>query len=744
MPTLADSLVSSTARPLPMRVRPDLEVRRHRYQGRQFWVIKDPVGLTYFRFQEEEFVVLQSLDGKTSLDELKKRFEREFAPQKIGLDELGRLVGTLHRNNLLIADLPGQGPQLLKRRAQRTRQKVFGALSNILSIRFRGLDPERLLTAMLPYTRWFFTPAAATCCIVFALSALLLVTVQFDEFQSKLPTFHQFFAAKNWIYLGIAMAVTKVIHEFGHGLSCKYFGGECHEMGVMLLVFTPCLYCNVSDSWMLPSKWQRAFIGAAGMYVELVIASVATYIWWFSEPGMLNQLALSTMFVCSVSTVLFNANPLMRYDGYYILSDLTEIPNLRQKSTTLLSRKLGKWCLGLKEPDDPFLPQRNQLFFVAYSIAASVYMWIVTFSITWFLYHVAKGNGLQIFGQMLAVMAVVSLLMMPLYRLFRFFYLPGRIDQVKKPRLFATLAVLAGLAAAFALAPIPYHVYCPLEVKPANAETVYVEVPGILETVFVKPGERVEKGQVLAQLINLDLDMKIAEMIGKRENLSTRLDVLSRIRFDDSSANDEIQSVEKTLAAVETQLVKMEEDRRKLQLKAHVSGTILSPPRVAAQTHAEDNLPSWEGSPLDSKNAGAALAEGVVFCLIGQPTQMEAVLVIDQSEIDFTREGQSVEIKLDALPHDTFNSALGPVSPENMKIAPKGLSNKAGGDIETKTDETGQERPISTSYQAVAPLPDNGEIYVPGMRGRAKISAGEQTAARRLWRYLQRTFNFEL
>ena len=148
---------------------------------------------------------------------------------------------------------------------------------------------------------------------------MTLVLVQFGEFQRKLPEFHQFFGPSNWFYLAIAMGFTKVLHEFGHGLSCKHFGGECHELGVMLLVLTPCLYCNVSDSWMLPNKWHRAFIGAAGMYVEICIASIATFLWWFSAPGLLNNICLSTMFVCSVSTVVFNGNPLLRYDGYYIL-----------------------------------------------------------------------------------------------------------------------------------------------------------------------------------------------------------------------------------------------------------------------------------------------------------------------------------------------------------------------------------------------------------------------------------------
>ena len=178
-----------------------------------------------------------------------------------------------------------------------------------------------------------------------ALAAAALVFTHFDAFQARLPTFQQFFAGHNWLLLAAALAGAKVLHEFGHGLACKRFGGECHEMGVMLLVFTPCLYCNVTDSWMLPSKWRRAAIAAAGMYVELALAAGATFLWWFSNPGIVNSLSLNTMFICSVSTLAFNANPLLRYDGYYILSDLLEIHNLRQKADAVIRRAVTRWTL---------------------------------------------------------------------------------------------------------------------------------------------------------------------------------------------------------------------------------------------------------------------------------------------------------------------------------------------------------------------------------------------------------------
>ena len=447
MVTLRDSLLSSSARMLPIRRRPDLVARRQHYLGRSYWVVKDPVGLNYFRFQEEEYAILQMLDGQTSLDEIKDRFEADFPPQKITLEELQQFLGMLHRSGLVVTDLPGQGRQLRQRRDERVRKQWLSAVSNILCIRFKGFDPERLLNWLYPYFRWFFSPITLALCCLLGLSALLLVAVEFDVFHSKLPEFYQFFNVHNAFLLALVLGVTKVMHEFGHGLACKHFGGECHEMGIMVLVLTPCLYCNVSDSWMLPNKWHRAGIGAAGIYVEVVLASICTFLWWFSEPGLFHNLCLNVMFVCSTSTIIFNANPLLRYDGYYVLADLVEIPNLRQKATTILSRKLGEWCLGLEPPDDPFLPQRNQVFFALYSIAAAAYRWVVAFSICWFLYKLFQSYDLKIVGQCVVLASLWGLLVLPLYQVAKFFYVPGRLEQVKKPRFYASLGVLVAAAA---------------------------------------------------------------------------------------------------------------------------------------------------------------------------------------------------------------------------------------------------------------------------------------------------------
>ncbi len=744
MLTLADSLVSSSARPLAIRMRPDLVVTKQRYQGRPFWIIKDPVGLNYFRFQEEEFSLLNWLDGETSLDELRDRFEREFAPQKITLEELGRLIGMLHQSGLVIAGVAGQGKQLLKRRWERKKKEWMATFSNVLAIRFKGIDPERLLNWLYPKVGWFFSKTVAAICLTMLFSALMLVLVQFDTFKAKLPSFHEFFGASNWIWLALAMAVTKVMHEFGHGLSCKHFGGECHELGVMMLVLTPCLYCNVSDSWMLPNKWHRAFIGAAGMYVEICIASIATFIWWFSAPGLLNNICLSTMFVCSVSTVVFNGNPLLRYDGYYILSDVLEIPNLRQKATTILGRKLGAWCLGLEEPDDPFLPQRNQVLFMLYTVASTLYSWIVVFSILFFLNKVFKPYRLEIIGQMIAFAAVVSLVGRPLWTVWKYFQIPGRSDEVKKPRLYATIVTVGAAIGAFLFLPLPYRVYCTLEVQPHKPDPVYVDVGGELKTLNVKPGQSVEAGTMLAELKSIDLELAVAELTGKRDQLSAQLDGLRRQRFQSADAQMQIPQIQKSLDSVEEELREKKTDLDRLHLVARRGGVVFPPPSTPNRPRQDGKLANWNGTPLEKRNLGATFQPGTLFCQIGDPDKFDAILVVDQADIESIHLGQKVKVMLDESPGKVYQSEITEISPEEMKVVSKQLSNKSGGSVETKTDESGVPKPASTSYEARVPLDDSDGILLPGLKGEAKIAADYHSLGWRTWRFLQRTFHFKL
>jgi putative peptide zinc metalloprotease protein len=747
MSTLADSLVSSSSRKLPIRKRPDLKGKQQRYQGRMYWVVKDPVGLQYYRFEEEEYAILQMLDGQSSLDEIAERFEREFPPQTIRTEELQQFIGMLHRSGLVITDAPGQGQQLVKRRNDRVHQERMAALANILSLRFKGVDPDRFFNFIYPWIRWFFSVPAMVVCIALGLSALTLVLVNFDVFHSRLPDFHYFFRAQNWLWLGITLCVTKILHEFGHGLSCKHFGGECHEIGVMFLVMTPCLYCNVSDSWMLPNRWHRAAIGAAGMYVELVLASICTFIWWFTEPGPINYICLNVMFISSVSTVMFNANPLLRYDGYYILSDILEIPNLRQKASTILSSKLRAWCLGIEEQEDPFLPQRRQWLFAVYTVASGIYRWVITFSILYFLNKVFEPYGLKILGQAIALGSIYGLVFQPLWKVYKYFKVPGRLGKVKRVRLYVTILLATGVLGAILFVPLPSHVYAPLEVQARNAATVYVEREGILDSVSVRPGQQVKEGQLLAQLHNIDTDIAITELTGQRDVYAIQLEGLQRISFADRHAGAEIDPIRKALAGIKEQLAHREEDRELLRIVAPRAGTVLPPPLV--EKHGDDgvHLPTWSGSPFDPENVGALLTVGTKLCQIGDPHSLEARLVIDQNDVEFVHPDQPVEIMLDQTMDYTYSGCyIERVNTEEKKESPAHLSSLNGGPLPTKMDAGGVPRPLSPIFEAVVPLPDTDphNLLRLGLIGRAKITTEPRTLASRIYRYFSHTLNFEL
>lgn len=730
-------------RPLRLRMRCDLIVRQHEYQGRRYWVIKDPLAQSYYRFEDEEYRLLEMLDGEVTLEDLRRRFEEQFAPQKIELSEIHQLITMLHRSSLLIADQSGQGEELLGRHHRRLHRERWGAFTNLLCVRFKGVDPDRLLGWLDSYVGWLFSPLCYLFSMMLALAAVLLIAVQFESFRGRLPEFQEFFAGGNWLWLAATLAVTKVIHEFGHGLACKRYGGECHEMGVMLLVLTPCLYCNVSDSWMLPSKWHRAAIGAAGMYFELLIASVATFLWWFSEPGLLNYLCLNVMFICSVSTLLFNANPLLRYDGYYILSDLLEIPNLRQKATAILRRKLAWLTLGFKETPDPFLPQRHQTSFAAYAVAAAIYRWFVVFGILWFLYHVFEPYGLKVIGQLMVVISAYGLFVQPLVQAIRFLRVPGRYEQVNRIRFGITVGALVVLGAGLFGVSLPRFVQCDAYLQSRDTAMIYVESAGVLEQIHVQPGDWVAAGDRLVTLSNLDVDIAVERLIGQRQQLESKLASLRQRAFTDESAVGEIAEVAESLEGVRVQLDNRERERRRLEIVAPRAGYVIPAPSVARNAN-DHELPTWSGSPLDPQNLQGVLSAGDQVCRIGDPSQYEAILAIDQGDLEFVEAGQPVGIVLDALPDRRVATVLGRLASQDMEVSPASLSAKAGGTLATRTDGMGRERPLSTTYQGAADVDDQAGALFPGATGRAQIRVRPQTLAQRAWRFVCRTFSFDV
>src|SRR5262245_15300100 len=299
-------------RPLQLRQRPDLVVREQWFAGRRHFVLHDPLSLTYAYLTEIEHAVWSLLDGHASAGEIIERFAARFAPRQLTAHELQSFLGQLHRQGLVLSDAPGQGAQLAQRRAKNQRLGLLQLAEKLLALRWRGIHPGPLLDWLDPKLGWLFSPAGFVLWAAIVLSAGGFVTMHASELAQRLPTARAWLSGSNLLWLSVAMIVVKTLHELGHALAARRVGCRCRELGVQLFFLLPCLYTNVSDVWLVPGKWRRMAVSAAGIYVEFLLAAIAALVWSQAEPGILSSLCLNIVVVASIGTLLLNGNPLLR------------------------------------------------------------------------------------------------------------------------------------------------------------------------------------------------------------------------------------------------------------------------------------------------------------------------------------------------------------------------------------------------------------------------------------------------
>ncbi len=449
--------------------------------------------------------------------------------------------------------------------------------------------------------------------------------------------------------------------------------------------------------------------------------------------------------VCSVSTIVFNANPLMKYDGYYILSDLVEIPNLRQKSTALLQQSFNYWALGIEAIRDPFLPQRHRGLFVAYSIASVIYRWFVTFSIFFFFYTVLEPHGFKVIGQILALFVLFGLVVQPLIQAFRFFSIPGRMSQVKTSRAFVSVAVLGVVGLGVLMIPLPHYVRCGLYVQPANAATLYIKAPGRVRNIFAQPNQRVSAGDPILDLDNPDLEFDLADLAGQAGVARAGVRSANQISNFNPKFSSEVDTAQARLVSVTNLSKQRGKDLDNLLVRAPISGVLIAADYVPKPKDDDGKLHQWYGRVLEPHNIGAFLMEGTTIGqIVPDETQLEAILAIDQSDIEFVAASQPVDIWVRQAPGRTFRSTIQQVSSVEMKAVPRCLSEKFGGDLATTTGPDDSERPTSSTYRVSVPIEDPSGTIAAGSSGSAKIRVGYRTVGQQLWRLICKTVRFDL
>jgi putative peptide zinc metalloprotease protein len=722
--------------PHNLRLRPDLIIQpQDSVSGT--WVVKDPISLRFFLFGGDERFIMDRLDGRRTLDQIIDDFARERAPKRMTLERLQSFLATLHRNGLASSDAPRQGHIMLERAAdQRWRENMLG-WSNLLAIRLPGFNPDALLGRIYSWFCWCFTWWFLACATILCVIATGIVIADWDTFRMAWPRLHEFVSGSNLIWLGMALVVTKCLHELAHALTCKHFGGRCQEMGVILLVFMPCLYCNVSDAWMLKSRWQRIAISAAGMIMELFLAAIAVILWRYSHPGPLNSISLNIIIVCGMSTLLFNGNPLLKHDGYYILSDLLGMPNLWQESRGYLYGWLSKWFQADKSREE-LSPDHPWLLF-AYAVSSTIYRICLTVGILLFLYRALHPKGMDLIVFAIAVSIIVQVAMAWSFPVLRWYKNPTKWKRLDK-RAPLTLAIAGAVLVVVAcLLPLPASVVAPAVLQPHDAVKVFVASPGLIVKAAAAC-EQVKKGQVLAVLDNAELTDERLVAASDLTRSQARVHTLQLRLNDETDVAAQLAVAQEIFADLSEQARLRDKEFSRLTISAPRDGIVLLPPPTPAQSEDKE-LPTWIGSPLDVENHGCYLERGTLLCLVGDPQKFEAIVLIDETDLPYVKLGQPVRLQVKYAPDQILTGKVAEIAEVNAEAAPLELVSQK--EIAVHDSRSQAAKPMRTLYQARVEIDASQLSLLTGSRATVRIKIASQTLVEKLLRWARQTFTVE-
>lgn len=486
-------------------LRPSVRAHRQMFRGAEWVILHDPLNNHFFRVTEDAYGFLCRLSPDRTVDEVWREMSAADPDEVLSQEEVVQLLGHLYLSNLLHFDQPSASASIFERYRRRRQREARARLMGFLAIRIPLFDPDRLLERSLPFLRLLFGSPGLLCyLLLLALGAKVVIDNGdrlFDQAENVL-------APDNLVLLYLGFLIAKVVHEFSHAAACKRFGGEVHVIGVMLLIMAPMPYVDASASWGFRSRGQRILVGAAGVLAEFALAAVAAVIWAYSAPGAIHSLAYNVMFVASATTLLFNVNPLLRFDGYYMLVDFIDMPNLYQRAREQL-RFLGeRYLFNVKTVRSAAGTPGESIVLPLFGAASLAYWAMLMSTIVFFVAEQYLDLGL-----LLAAVLVFMFAVWPLLKFLRYLATGPRLARHRWRAWGVTTALAGGLAGGLALIPVPDRIRATGIVEAATFRHLNSESAGYLAEVLAPPGSRVVAGQPLARLENaeLDLEIRIAE-----------------------------------------------------------------------------------------------------------------------------------------------------------------------------------------------------------------------------------------
>ena len=701
--------LSAVDRLLVLRARADVQPVPVQFSGQTGFVLKDPLTLELFHLTAEEFFLFDKLKNAMSLKGLQQAFQERFAPRRITPQQLQQGVNQLHSQGLLLSEAAGQGVELRERDKRRRRSERWQSLLKVLSFRVGSIDATRVVDGLHRRLSWIYSlPMLGITLAVFAYAIFILLG-QGREVVARLPSLVELAQPRYWLLWLTTIVIVKVIHELAHAVTCKHFGGRCHEIGVLMLAMIPCLYCDVTDVWRLPSKWQRIAVSAAGMIAELVIAAVALIGWWHTQPGLLQVWCLSVVIVCSIGTLLVNANPLLRYDGYYILSDLVEVPNLAGRAQGLLPAALRRWLMAEPRTEDPMLSTRQRQGLLIYAVAARVYLTLLLLGIFVVLLTWASPYRLENLVLTLGVVTLAGMLFQPLASMWRLLKNPTQRFRLRRLPLVGLALTVLAILAAFFFWPITRSIRGPAIFVPVKGQPIFATSAGELQ-LALPPGTRVQAGDVLARLIDPQSELALARQQGEYEVRQVRYQQLGTMRAYSAQSSQAMPTARAAVDDAAAQLKQLQTTAEELTIRAPSAGVLVAPPVEPDAERDESRLAVWSGSPLEPRNLGCWVEPGTLLGMIADPERLEALVAIDQADVAEVQPGQMVRILLDSSPVQVLTG-------EVVQVARRSALRTA---VDPAVD--------AGKYHLVQVRLDSHDApLLVGLRGRAKIEARRST-----------------
>jgi len=703
-------------------LRADLIITQQMYEGRTYYVIKDPVSMQYFRLTAEDFFLATLFDGKRSFGAAREEWLARFPHLRMenSPEDIKERLLRFSNDLALLQFLAVQGVRLKARydAAKERKQKKAGFynfVNKLFFSRFSLYDPDVLFGKMAKPLWWMWTKTTLWISMAIIVSAVVVFILNADRIQ---PVMLHFFSLHNIALLWVTTILIKSIHEFGHGLTCKHYGGEVHEVGVMILIFTPYFFVNVTDSWVMPKRSHRIWVSAAGIYVELILAAFATFAWALSQPGFIEQLLYNVIIIASISTIFFNANPLMRFDGYYIMTDLLEVPNLQSKSRALITQQVKRGLFGKNYEDQSMarlpLPKKRFWLFYVYAVASWLYGYYVIYNLAIFMAPHLEPYGLEGLADWFSAMALIAWVLMPIIGFVKSLQLTredvcsgGRLRRIMKYG-----GIAAVLFAGFCAWPWSLEIRRSIAVTLAEPDTIRAQVSGFVVEALVKEGEVLQPGAEIVRLENREVTASLASLRERRKAAEAQVQ-----RALGLEKPGELREAEAMLAQMNASLAHAQMEADQLVVRTKTGGTMLT---------RELSL-----------RRGRLVKQGE---LIAEVAPLDVILIkvpLNEHQVRYVRKGQEVELKAAAYPGRVMKGVIaGEPLMFISQSMPAAYSEARTGDVATGMDREGKEVPLKRTYEATIEVDNQDGLLRPGMSGRAKIYAGRHRFGKLFWQSL--------